>query len=166
MQSLPEPVVQSQERSQPQHQLPAPLPLSQPTGPTCITQPIGLKMEHRPIPPFPDLFLRLPPRPPDVTDLKDTRKDLLDLDMDRNSDFEENLPYQEGIISETYERLDKSYIQEPSELKGLIDTTKLVQKFLLNKTDIDKSLDIIKRKVLKGTHLPITIKKNSSRLSN
>ena len=90
--------------------------------------------------------------------MKDKRKDLLDLDTDRNINFKENSPYQEGIISETYERPDKSYIQEPSELKDLVDTTKLVQKFLSKQTDIDKSLDIIKRKVLKGTHLPLTIK--------
>ena len=57
-----------------------------------------------------------------------------------------------------YERPDRSYFKEPSELKDLIDTTKLVQKFLPKQTDIDKILDIIKRKVLKGTHLPITIK--------
>ena len=58
--------------------------------------------------------------------------------MDRNVDFEENSPYQEGIISETYERQDNSYIQEPSELKDLVDTTKLAQKFLPKQTDIDK----------------------------
>ena len=57
-----------------------------------------------------------------------------------------------------YERPDKSYIQEPIELKDLIDTTKLIQKCLLKQADIDKILDIIRRKVLKGTHLPITIK--------
>ena len=51
-----------------------------------------------------------------------------------------------------------SYVQEPQELKDLIDTTKLIQKFLLKQLDIDKILDIIKRKVLKGTHLPLTIK--------
>ena len=51
-----------------------------------------------------------------------------------------------------------SYIQEPQELKNLRDTTKLIQKFLLKHMDIDKILDIIKRKVLKGTHLPLTIK--------
>ena len=66
--------------------------------------------------------------------------------MERNIDFEENSPYQEGIISERYERPDKSYIQEPSELKDLIDTTKLIQKFLPKQTDIDKILDIIKKK--------------------
>ena len=34
----------------------------------------------------------------------------------------------------------------------------MVQKYLLQQADIDKILDIIKRKVLKGTHLPLTIK--------
>ena len=39
-----------------------------------------------------------------------------------------------------------------------MDTTKLIQKFLPKQTDIDKILDIIKRKVLKDAHLPLTIK--------
>ena len=54
-------------------------------------------------------------------------------------------------------RPDKSCIQEPYELKDLIDSTKLVQKFLPKQTDIDKILDIMKRQVLKGTQ-PLTIK--------
>ena len=58
-----------------------------------ITQPIGPKIECRPIPTYPDPFQRPPPRPPDVTKEKDTRKDLLDLDTDRTIDFEENSPY-------------------------------------------------------------------------
>ena len=90
--------------------------------------------------------------------MKETRKDLFDLDTDRNIDIEENSLYQEGIISETYERPDKSYFKDPSKLEDLIDITKLVQKFLPKQTDIDKILDIIKSKVLKGKHLPITIK--------
>ena len=88
----------------------------------------------------------------------DSWKDLLDNDLERNVDIEENSPFQEGIISEIYERLDTSYVQEPQELKDLIDTTKLIQKCIPKQTDIDKILDIIKRKVLKGTHLPLTIK--------
>ena len=155
MQSLPEPVAPSQERVQPEHPVPFQKPISQATGPTSITQPIGPRIEHKSIPFYPDPILRPPPRLPDSNY---TRKDLLDLDMDRNIDFEENSPYQEGIISEMYERLDKSYFKEPSELRDVIDTTKLVQKFLTKQTDIDKILDIIKRKVLKGTHLPLTIK--------
>ena len=156
--SLPEPIVQSQENVQPQHHMPIPLPQHQLVDPTCIIQPIGPKIQHRPSPPYHDLYARPPPRPPDVTNLIDSQKDLLETDLDRNVDIEENSPFQEGIISETYERPEKSYIQEPYELKDLIDTTKLVQKFLPKQTDIDKILDIIKRKVLKGTHLPLTIK--------
>ena len=104
--SLPEPVIQSQETVQTEHQLPAQTPIRQPTSPTSIKQPIGPRIEHRPIPFYPDPILRLPPMSPD---LKDTRKDLLVLDIDRNIDFEENSPCHKGMISETYERPDKSY---------------------------------------------------------
>ena len=88
----------------------------------------------------------------------DSWKDLLDNDLDRSIDVEENSASQEGIVSETYERPDTSYVQEPCELKDLIDTTKLIQRYLPKQADIDKILDIIKKKVLKGTHLPLTIR--------
>ena len=143
---------------QPQHHIPIPLPQHQPVDPTCIIQPIGPKIKQRPSPPYHDPYARPPPRPPDVTNSIDSKKDLLETDLDRNVDIEQNSPFQEGIISETYKRPDKSYIQEPYKLKDLIDTSKLVPKFLPKQTDIDKILDIIKRKVLKGTHLPLTIK--------
>ena len=141
----------------PQH-VPIPLPQNQPVDPTCIVLQISPRIQHRPSPPYHDPYARPPPRPPDVTDPIDNQKDLLDNDLDRNVDIEENSPFQEGIISEIYERLDMSYIQEPQELKDLIDTTKLIQKFLPKQMDIDKILDIIKRKVLKVTYLPLTIK--------
>ena len=35
------------------------------------------------------------------------------INPDINLDFEENSPFQEGIISEAYQRLDKSFFQEP-----------------------------------------------------
>ena len=133
----------------PQHQL---------VDPTCIIQPIGPKIQHKLSPPYHDPYARPPPRPPDVTNSIDSWKDLLDNDLDRKVDIEENSLFQEGIISETYERPDTSYVQEPCELTDLIDTTKLIQKILQKQMDIDKILDIIKRKVLKGTHLPLTIK--------
>ena len=82
----------------------------------------------------------------------------LDLDLDINKDFEENSPYQEGIISEAYQRPDKSQLLEPPELVDLINTNNVVQKYLPKQTDIDKILKIIQRKVLKGTHLPVTIR--------
>ena len=47
-------------------------------------------------------------------------------------------------------------------MKDLIDTNNIVQWFLPKQTDIDKILEIIKRKVLKGMHLPITLKEIQS----
>ena len=57
-----------------------------------------------------------------------------------------------------YESPDKSYLKQPQELSDLIDGTKIMHKYLPKQVDIDKILNIIKRKVLKGTHLPLTIK--------
>ena len=82
----------------------------------------------------------------------------LELDLEINKDFEENSPYQEGIISEIYQRPDRSQIVDPPELIDLVNTERIVQKYLPKQTDIDKILKVIQRKVLKGTHLPITIK--------
>ena len=76
-----------------------------------------------------------------------------------NLDFEENLPFQEGIISETIQRLDKLFFQNLKELEDLIDKGNLVHRFLPKQTDIDKILQIIQNKVLKGTHLPVDVKK-------
>ena len=73
-------------------------------------------------------------------------------------DFKDNSPFQEGVISEMYQRLDRSYFQEPQDLESLINTDRLVQKFLLKQVDIDEILKGIQRKVLKGTHLPVTVK--------
>ena len=43
-------------------------------------------------------------------------------------------------------------------MTDLVNTEKIVQKYLPKQADIDKILKVIQRKVLKGTHLPITIK--------
>ena len=94
---------------------------------------------------------RPPPKPPDQLINKQ------DID-DIKTDIEENSPFQENIISEIYERPDKSYFQEPVKLKDLIDTRNIIQLFLPKQTDIDKILEIIRKKLLKGTHLPLTIK--------
>ena len=154
---LPESTAQSQIDALPQP-ISIPLPQCQQVDPTSIILQIGPKIQHRPSPQYHDPYTRPPPRPPDTTDPLDSQRDLLDNDSDRKVEIEEKSPFQEGIISEIYERPDMSYVQEPQELKDLIDTTKLIQKFLPKQMDIDKILDIIKRKVLKGMHLPLTIK--------
>ena len=101
--------------------------------------------------PYLEPSLRPPPKPPDnISKRQETESSKIEI--------EENSPFQESIISEVYERPDKSYFQEPIELKDIIDTNNVVQQFLPKQTDIDKILEIIKKKVLKGTHLPLTVK--------
>ena len=74
-------------------------------------------------------YRRPPPKPPDQ--VPKTQED------DSKTDIEENSLFQENIISEIYERPDKSYSQEPVELKDLIDTKNIIQWFLPKQTDID-----------------------------
>ena len=72
---------------------------------------------------FPSYLLppnRPPPKPPDQSIKKH------DAD-DSKTDIEENSPFQENIISKIYERPDKSYFQEPVELKDLVDTKNIIQ---------------------------------------
>ena len=57
-----------------------------------------------------------------------------------------------------YQRPDKTFFQEPKKLGDLINKGNFIYKYLPKQTDIDKILEIIQRKVLKGTHLPIEIK--------
>ena len=100
------------------------------------------------------LSIRPPPKPPNV----DNATTSPDLGPDPNMDIEENSPHQEGIITETYVVPDQSYLEQPQELIKLVNTLKMVQWYLLQQADIDKILKIIKRKVLKGMHLPLIIK--------
>ena len=83
---------------------------------------------------------------------------LSDFHPEINKAFEENSSFQEGMISEMYQRPDMSYFHKPQELDVCINTGRLVQKLVLKQADIDKISKIIHRKVLKGTHLPVTVK--------
>ena len=68
--------------------------------------------------------MRSPPRP------QDTVKSKVNTEIGPHLDFDENSPHQEGIITETYERPDKSYLEQPQELTDLVDSTKLIHKYL------------------------------------
>ena len=57
-----------------------------------------------------------------------------------------------------FQRPDKSFFQNPKELEDLIDKGNLIHLFLPKQTEIDKILEIIQRKVLKGTRLPVEVK--------
>ena len=99
----------------------------------------------REIPMYPDPIYRHPPKPTEIP-LQEIPRKLMDLGKDINTVFEENSPYQEGVILETYQRPDRLYFLEPQELASLINTCKLVQKILLKQADINKILKIIQRK--------------------
>ena len=112
---------------------------------------------------YPQPNIRPPPRPPDPPGSNSK----VTVEIEANLDFEENSPHQEGIITETYESPDKFYLEQPQELSDLVDSTKIIHKYLPEQVDIDMILNIIKRKVLKGTHLPLAIKEiQSDYLSN
>ena len=104
------------------------------------------------------LHLDLLLRAPNQQTIKQNTQEI-NLNPNINFDFEENSPFQEGIMSETFQRLDKSSFQNPRELGDLINKENLVHRFLSKQTDIDKILEVIQRKVLKGTHLAVEIKK-------
>ena len=71
------------------------------------------------LPPYLLLQKRPPLKPPDQIKKQDT--------SDTKMDIEENSLFQENIISEIYERPNKSYFQEPIELKDLVDTKNIIQ---------------------------------------
>ena len=88
--------------------------------------------ENREQPLYPDLIYRPPASPPDnlrphCSETKLDTRPIIDIE------FEENSPHQEGIISEVYQRPDKSYFQEPKDLESLINTCNLVKPFCQNK---------------------------------
>ena len=85
------------------------------------------------------------------------------INLDINLDFEENSLYQEGVISETIQRLDKSFLQDPKELNDLVNMGNLIPKFLPKQADIGKILKVIQRKVLKAKCLPVEIKEIQAR---
>ena len=61
-------------------------------------------------------------------------------------------------MSKIFQRLDKTFFQNPKELGEVINKENLIHKFLPRQTDITKSLKIIQRNVLRGTHLPVEVK--------
>ena len=90
---------------------------------------------------------------------KQNSQNVQDISPNINFDFEENSPFQEGIMSETFQRLDKSFFQNPKELGHLINKGNFIHRYLPKQMDRDKILEAIQRKVLRGTHLPMEVKK-------
>ena len=99
---------------------------------------MNYRILERKKPAYADPIYRSPPKPTEIP-MHLIPKKALDLDInsleqDIDIYFEENSPHQEGIISEAYQRPDKSYFQEPPKLQIQLDTGKLVQMFFFTKT--------------------------------
>ena len=97
-------------------------------------------------------FTDSPPKPirPDVSYPQSSQGSTDIENFNLNFDFEENSPFQEGIMSETFQRPDKSFFQEPKELGILINKENLIHKYLPKQTDIDKILEGNPKKGIKG----------------
>ena len=80
-------------------------------------------------------------------------------ELELNIGFEQNSSQQDGIIWEVYERPGKEYLQDSPELQSQVNSKKLIQRYLPKPADLDKMLKIIHRIILKGNHLPVTVKK-------
>ena len=61
------------------------------------------------------------------------------------------------MTNKTYQTEYDTFFQEPKELGDFINKEYFVHKYLPRQMDIDKILEMIHRKVLKGMHLPIEI---------
>ena len=75
----------------------------------------GYDPQESKIPIYPNQITKPIPKLTERVTHNDRQADL-ELDLEINRDFEENLPYQEGIISEIYQRPHKSQIVNPPEL--------------------------------------------------
>ena len=137
----------------------------------CINNVNGKTTDNMPLIPYvplhPGPVYRPPPKPirHDVSDQQGSQilPGMEDINPNINLDFEENSPFQEGVMSKTFQRLDKSFFQESKELGNIINKGNLIQKFLPKQADIDKIQKVIQRKILKGTHLLVDVKEIQAR---
>ena len=91
--------------------------------------------KNRELPFYPDPIYRPPPRPPENLQPQNS-KFKADTSPIIDIEFEENSPYQEGMISEAYQMPEKSLFFH--KLESLGNMSRLLQKFLLKQVDTDK----------------------------
>ena len=92
-------------------------------------------MADAPFPPGPILRPLIKPIKQNMTH-DQSSQNVQDINFIINFNFEENSPFQEGIMSETFQRPDKSFFQEPKELGDLINKENFVPKYLPKQMNI------------------------------
>ena len=116
---------------------------AQSKDPIHIINNADVRMTHtKPLTPdapfHPGLTYRPPPKPirsnvPRGQESSQSSSSVENINPDINLDFKENSLFQEGIISEMFQRPDKSFFQDPKQLNNLINTGNLTQKFFQNR---------------------------------
>ena len=69
-----------------------------------------------------DLLLRTPKQ-------QTIKQNVQEINPKINFDFKENSPFQEGVMSETFQRPDKSFFQNPKELGDLTKKTWFINSY-------------------------------------
>ena len=104
---------------------------------------------------------RAPPKPikQNMTHAQGSQSSNID---NNNSDLNlilKKIPhFKKALCLKHFKDQTNHFFQEPKELGDLINKGNFIHKYLPKQTDIDRILEIIQRKVLKGTHLPVKIK--------
>ena len=114
----------------------------------------------------PGPILRPPPKPIKQNMTNDqSSQNINNINPNINFDFEENSPFQEGVMSKMFQRLDKSFFQVSKELGDLINKGNFNHKHLPKQMDIDKILEIIQKKGIERDTPTNQIKRNTCKLS-
>ena len=102
------------------------------------------------------------PKLPERVIQNDKQTDL-ELDLEINRDIEENSPYQEGIISEVYQRPHNSQLVDPPELTDLVNTEKIIQNFFTKTGRYRLNFKSHSKKSVKGNTSSYNHKRDPSR---
>ena len=102
-------------------------------NPTHIINNAGVGITHtKPfipdVPFLPGPTYRLPPKSirSNMPRSQESSSSVENINPDINLDFKENSPFQEGVISETFQRVDKPFFQDPKEVGNLIKRGNLI----------------------------------------
>ena len=72
--------------------------------------------------------------------------------------LQKTLHFRKALCWKHFRDWTNHFFQLPKELGDLVNKGNLIHKYLPKQTDIDEILEVIQRKVLKGTHLLVEIK--------
>ena len=76
-------------------------------------------------------------RPPPKVQSSQSSTNIKDINPNINFDFKVNSPFQEGVMSETFQRLE-SFFSGTQGIRDLVKKENLIHRYLLKQIDTDK----------------------------